>query len=421
MLTQEITDLVAVLDDDGVDVDGRVDAVATRLGRLPDRGAAAAAAVAATHARGSFASNYLALLPGHRDLKWQVIRSRLAAGGPGVVNASGLIHDLSDEQVDAVIDYCARVDANSDEAGSAYNLLYEVAMDHPGRLRRRPRIPMQDADIDRLLLAGADDGTVAALAEDYARTHDAEVIGRLALVRTDAALDALLSLAADAPTEHHDAFAVAVQNAGVQPDTRQASVWFRAYRGYVVPAGTTPHVMGGAPDHAVPQCPVCDTVATRLLTLDRVALAEAGITLDSPYDPSFYWYVCDHPPDSISVHHTPVGPVGLMTGPACPPPAPAGDIVPGRFSLLLEAHPNQDGTDVGDGSGRHRVGGYPHWPFEPEKFPHCPLCGHFARFLTSLDVTTPYGRLRLAGTGSVKGFWCDACAVSISCASGDDG
>ncbi|MBJ7297453.1 MAG: hypothetical protein JHC73_14305, partial [Dolichospermum sp.] len=167
--------------------------------------------------------------------------------------------------------------------------------------------------------------------------------------------------------------------------------------------------------YPVPKCPVTDTPANRILTLD---ISQLDLDLESGYNPSFFWYESGYSPGCIYVQFTEKGIKGLMT------PMTDGevgnDLIPGELALKLEEYPLKSGRSgiANPGFSNHQVGGYPNW-INFESFPRCPICSQGMKFLVSIDSgMTPFGKLGF--NGILYGFWCDPCAVSCTCHQSDD-
>jgi hypothetical protein len=62
------------------------------------------------------------------------------------------------------------------------------------------------------------------LLDAYQTTQDTQYVRAIGQIRTEAALDCLIDTSKGAPQEHIAAFALALENAGVSPQTRQASI-----------------------------------------------------------------------------------------------------------------------------------------------------------------------------------------------------
>jgi len=149
--------------------------------------------------------------------------------------------------------------------------------------------------------AEAPDDWVAPLLEAYTRTQDVRYIRAIGQIRTDAALDCLIDTSDEAPEAHLSAFALAIENAGVSPQTRHPSIYFDSFRAYVVARDESPHHMGPGYPHAVPLCPFCQTPAERLLTLDAGSLEDYALEVD----PTFFWYAARATTASTSWSSTP--------------------------------------------------------------------------------------------------------------------
>src|SRR5204862_6937079 len=140
--------------------------------------------------------------------------------------------------------------------------------------------------------------------------HDTSYIRAIGQIRTTAALECLIHTSKTAPSAHIPAFALAVENAGVSPQTRHPSIYFDAFRAYVVSRDESPHPMGPGYPYSVPLCPFCQTPAERLVTLDARSLENYELEVN----PTFFWYrcMCDNG-DHILVRHTDNELEGVMT------------------------------------------------------------------------------------------------------------
>lgn len=352
----------------------------------------------------SFAANYLALLPDHPCEKRQLVEFVLDRKRHLMIAIANLVKDMPADVVDRLIAEYLREPSSSD----LYSLVFEVALYFPARLRREvDRIP--HGRIRGALLAGGPATWVGERVERYRRDHDPAHLRSLSRFRTDEALTAMLALQREVPEDQREFLDACIESSGVFPDTREASVYFRAFRGFVVTRGRSPHHMGPGFDFAVPRCAICDTPAARVLT---VRAGSEAFELTAGIDPSFFWYECAHPPGFVYAHVTEAGVEGIMT-PMTDRPVDSG-LVPDAPALLLQEHSNQSGRalEAIPGFANHQVGGYPPW-IRIERFPRCPYCGRGMRFLASIDSgMTPFGRMGFAGI--LYGFWCAPCAVSAT-------
>ncbi|MCH8988022.1 MAG: hypothetical protein IIA92_04365 [Chloroflexi bacterium] len=399
--------LSEILNDPSLSVEEKAEHIAIFLSTLPDRGASECVrfvlstedANAAT-----FPANYLALLPAFGKEKRQIVEHILNNNKQLMIAIVELVKDMPIDVVDRLIaEYLGNPDS-----GDMFSVIFEIANAFPYRLRDfEDRI--DNSYVQRAILSGGPGVWVEELAGEYRRDGDPATLRALARFRTDEALDALLTLKPSVPDEDQDDLWMYIESSGVFPDTRRASVYFHAFRGFVVSREESPHHMGGGYQYRVPRCPVCRVAATRILTLNSAAL---DIGLESGHDPSFFWYTCPHPPEFLHVRFTDQGTEGLMIPMTNGPQD--GDLIPGQLSLLLQEHHNQygSGLDATPGFGSHQVGGYPPW-IRHDPFPRCPGCQEGMRFLASIDSgMTPFGRM--AFYGIIYGFWCDNCAISVS-------
>jgi len=154
-------------------------------------------------------------------------------------------------------------------------------------------------------------------------------------------------------------------------------------------------------------CPVCETPATRVLTLQSQSL-----DFELAADPTFFWYSCTC--DTLQyayvrfVSREPEGLMVPMTDREAETP------IVSDSALLLEEHPNQYGygTSPGPGYAAHQVGGYAPW-IQQDRNPVCPICSERTRFLVAIDSgPSMFGPLRFQGM--LLGFWCDDCLVSCT-------
>ncbi|MBD2504561.1 hypothetical protein [Anabaena azotica] len=300
------------------------------------------------------------------------------------------------------------------ESSDLYNIIFEVAQYFPEKLHPFAS-QIDDEYLQELILPGGPDSWVDDLVNKYRQDEDPQHLKALSWFRTDKALDALITLSKAIPEEDLEAVYAYIENSGVFPDSRLASVYFQNYRGYVVARNESPHHMGGSFPHPVPKCPITDTPANRILTLDKSNL---NLDIESQYNPSFFWYESGYPPNCIYVQFTENGVKGLMT------PMTDGevgtDLIPGKLALKLEEYPLKYGRagTATSGFSNHQVGGYPVW-MRFQRFKRCPVCGQGMKFLVTIDSgMTPFGKLGF--NGILYGFWCDPCAVSCTYQQNDD-
>ncbi len=287
-------------------------------------------------------------------------------------------------------------------------LLLEIARHAPEAVR--PLASRIDDDrIAAAMRAEAPDEWVVRLNEAYEREPATSHVRAIGQVRTDRARSCLIDTAKRAPEEHLRAFALALENCGVFPNSRFPSIYFEPFRGYVVSRDESPHPMGSSAPFAVPLCLFCQTPAERLLSLQADALGE---DYELEFDPSFFWYrcTCDNG-DHILVRHTDSGMKGVATamtdGPVDSPLPPA--------SLLLEPFPRTSivGGPARPGAGEHQVGGYPVW-IDERFFPRVPGTDRGMMFLASVDLAaTPLGQAT-GQSGIVYCFLDDESRISVS-------
>jgi len=355
-------------------------------------------------AAATYAANYLALLPDYDKEKQKVVTYILDKKKDLMIAVVNLIRDMPAKIVDQLID-CYFQDPN----GPAMNsVIYEVAMFFPANLRKfAPRIT--DETIRQAILPGGPDAWVEELVKSYRANPDPAYLRALGQFRTDRAIAAMLDLWPIIPEEDRWNLYGYIESSGVFPDSRQASVYFKTYRGRVVDRMKSPHHMGGEFPLGVPACAICDKPANRILTLKK---EELDLEIAGSQDPTFFWINCPHPQDYVVARFTEAGVEGIMTA-TSPGPA-ATDLIPGNLALQLEEHPNQFGygMDIIPGYGLHQVGGYPPW-VTLDHFPRCPDCGEGMRYLATVDSgMTLYGELSLGGM--LYGFWCEGCSISAT-------
>lgn len=369
-----------LVDDDSVSVDEVVDRVTARLVQQPDSGVGDAIDCLLTtgDARiASYATNYLALLPGLHEEKTRVA-DRLCSDDDLATAAAPLVPWLSAGLLERIAKAYVEGD---DPEGPLVDVVFSIAMYHPGVLR--PYLErIEDVDMRLGMMSGAPDEYVPGLVAEARQRPGA--LDLLARMRSEPAARALLDLRADVPdTAEWETY---VEMAGLLPDSGQSAGHQPAYLGSVVEGGRSPHVMGAAV--AGPDCPACGEAAGHVLTL-RGADLPFGLS----GDPSFFWFGCGcYAQDSLTVR-------GVQA-------------VDGPRALALEPHPNQAGISIDSayGSSRHQVGGLPCW-ITPAAHPRCAECAAVMRYLVTVDSgPTPYGRMGFDGT--LYGFWCDGCQVS---------
>lgn len=412
MLSTTITE---ILDNSSLTLDEKVEKITEKLISYSDKGVAESLefimntddADAASHP-----ANYLALLPNFQKEKTQVVAHILNHQPQLMFAITNLVKDMPDDVVERLInDYFQNAHSSSSDLS---DIIFEVARFFPEKMHKYvPQI--EDDLIKELIWPGGPDSWVDDLVNKYLEEKDPEYLKKLAWFRTDKALDALLTLAPTVPEEDLENLSAYIESSGVFPDTRLASVYFQNYRGYVVSRSESTHHMGGSFPHAVPKCPVTDTAANRILTLD---VSQLDLGIESAYNPSFFWYESGYPPDCLYVQFTENGLKGIAT------PMTDGevgtDLIPGELALKLEEYPLKYGCggSAVPGYSYHQVGGYPSL-MRFERFPRCPVCGTGMRFLVSIDSgMTPFGRLGF--NGILYGFWCDDCAVSCTYRQSDD-
>jgi hypothetical protein len=401
-----VSDLAGIARDDNLDSEEKIVRVAELLWPKEGHGVAEAADffvaeqdVEAARA----AADYAGLVPDAAEEKERIVHHALDDRPDKRDAAVRPLRSVSESTVDAAIG--AYLEVPDDTAN--FDMAYEAGLYFPERLRAQ-RERVDDDLLSKLMLPGAGDDLVTRLADAYRKSHSKEGLRDLARVRTDGALEALIGLQADAPESDRETLELCLEVCGVFPDTREASVYPEASRGYVVEREASPHHMGAGYEGPRPQCPMCSTPTTRVLSLRG-----AELPFELAGDPSFFWFSCECEALSyLYVHATDSGLEGLMV--EMTEDAPDAPIVPDAPSLLLEPHPNQCG--FGDsapwGFGNHQVGGYTPW-IELDRHPACPLCSQSMRFLAAVDSgATPFGRAGF--DGMLYGFWCEADRVACT-------
>lgn len=353
-----------------------------------------------------YVAAHLGTLPDAQDVKGRAAE-RLASVGPLLGSASWLVPWMPKVLArQLVADYVAEPSPRS----LLFAVIFEIATYWPEHLRPFAQ-RLDHPSLQHGMLSGAPDGVVAALVARWEQEGDAalleedeDLLDEIARVRTDRAAGTLMALRDE--VEDRERWETAIAMAGRLPDGEHSS-YGPSFMGFVVEPEKGPHAMGGAFPGDVPLCPVCETPADRVLTL-----AAGSLPFGLSRDPSFFWYACScNALDFTAVQLRDDG-QRVFYGPAGGPSL-GGRVIPGERAMLLERHPNQAGIsiDATGGFGRHQVGGLPRWN-QPSPHPRCPGCSAPMKFLASVDSgPTPFGHLRFAGT--LYGFWCDPCAVSI--------
>jgi len=301
----------------------------------------------------------------------------------------------------------ARLAAESVSKPERAELVLEIARHAPASVRPYVK-QIHDERAMAAARAEAPDDWIAPLLDAYQTTHDPAYIRAIGQIRTDAALGCLIRTGKSAPSAHIPAFALAIENAGVSPQTRHPSIYFDAFRAYVVSRDESPHHMGPGYPYAVPLCPFCQSPAERLVTLDARSLEDYALEVN----PSFFWYRCNcDNGEHILVKHVDGGLEGVMTamtdGPV-PSPLPAA-------SLLLEAFPRASivGGPARAGAGEHQIGGFPGW-IDEIFFPRVPGVNRGMMFVGSIDlVATPLG-WKTGQVGIVYCFFDDESRIAVS-------
>ncbi len=396
-----------ILENSSLTVDEKVEKITEFFVSLPDKGAEEAVQLilnADDYIAATYAANYLALLPNLQKEKTQVFKHILNHDKISASSATNLVKAMPDDVVNQLINKYFQNPEDSD----FYNIIYEVAQWFPEKLHSFAS-QIEDSILKNLIFPGLPDNCVEDLVKKYREEEDWEYLETLAYIRTDKALDALITLSKTVPKEDLEDIYAYIESSGVSPETRKTSLYWKNYRGYVVSREDSPHHMGGYFPHPVPKCPVTDMPANRILTLDS---SQLDLGLESPYNPSFFWYESGYSPGYIYVQFTEDGTKGLIT------PMTDGevgtDLIPGELALKLEEYPIKYGRagEAIPGFSHHQVGGYPNW-IRWERFPCCPICSNRMKFLVSIDSgMTPFGKMGFDGI--LYGFWCDPCSVSCT-------
>lgn len=345
------------------------------------------------------AAHVLGLSPGLASEKVKVTE-RILARDPASTDLHPLVRHLDEQRL-------ARLVVESVDKPARAELILEIARHAPEVVRPHVKA-IQDERVLAAARAEAPDEWVAPLLEAYVKTQDVRYIRAIGQIRTDAALSCLIGTSKKAPHEHLPAFALALENAGVSPQTRQPSIYFDSFRAYVVARDESPHHMGPGYPYAVPLCPFCQSPAERLVTLDSRSLEDYALEVD----PTFFWYrcTCDNG-DHILVKHTGDGIEGIMTAMTSGPVPSAMSAA----SLLLEAFPRSSivGGPARPGAGEHQIGGYPVW-IDESFFPRVPGTKRGMMFIGSIDLAaTPLG-WNLGRVGIIYCFFDDESRIAVS-------
>jgi hypothetical protein len=406
MSTSEM--VAGIAGDQSLSVRERVDRIALELSPSADRGLGAVVECLLEtddERISGFAAQYLALLPGAAPEKTRVAQRLQSSGLPIVRSAARLVPWLSDDVLrDFVGDYLQNPEKGSPLSSVAFN----VAAYAPELLRPFAE-GIENRSIHRGLLSGAPDELVDAFCEKWRReggVEDTALLESLALIRTSHAAEVIASVRDEVEDSHE--WERLLSLSGRLPDSDRSAGFRPALMGSVTGAGESPHVMGGSLGKNMPICLSCSAATERVLTLSA---ADLPFALSA--DPSFFWYTCDCGIlDSVTVRLTSEG-IEVYHGERGNSD-PERRIVPGDLSLTLEPHRNQAGISMRAtaGQSRHQVGGLPQW-IRIEAHPHCPECEKSMPFLASVDSgPTPYGHMGF--TGTLYGFWCDDCQVSVT-------
>ncbi len=349
------------------------------------------------------AATYLGLLPAEHEAKGAVLEAGIDRGELYTRAVTWPLRGATEGAVDRAI---AAYISDPDAIGT-YDVAFEAGLFFPHRLfAQRERI--DSARLLQAMLPGAPDPVVDELEAAYRQELDPDILGQLAVVRTERSRAALRKLAEGVPEDDREQMDLYIEMSGVSPATGQPLVYPETRLGFLDARGASPHHMGAGWEGALPECPICETPGTRVLTVDAGA---AQLPLSA--DPSLFWFSCgDDAFDYICVQTTSGGLEGLMV--PMTDRAPQEPAVPGPSSLVLERHPNQHGVglDVSAGFGYHQVGGFPPW-IDLARHPHCPICSEPMMFVASVDSgPTLLGPMRFEGR--LFGFWCDRDRVSCT-------
>ncbi|MGW1493592.1 hypothetical protein [Streptomyces sp. NPDC002402] len=384
----------------GLEKRGRIFAY---LAGQPDRGVEAATeALLTTEDRrvAEYVAQYLEIIPGAAEEKTRAAE-RLRQHSVLVRSAARLVPWLPDELLDGFIsDYLSIGEPKSPVS----NVLYTMAIYAPERLRPF-KDQIENEHVQQGLLSGSPDETVDELTDHWRASKDPTSLNQLALVRTDYALERVLSLR----EEIHETseWEMLVELAGGLPGSTSREAGYRpSYMGFVADRGESDHAVGGSASGDVPICHVCEAPAAPLLSLSASSLPY-GLS----HDPLFYWYSCRCgamdsttvriDPDGLTVYYGPKGPAD-----------PDVSLTRGERSLVLEEHPNQTGVSIRAVLEQtlHQVGGLPQWR-RPDNHPRCPECHNAMPFIAFMDSSrTPFEVLDFGGI--IYCFWCDDCRVS---------
>jgi hypothetical protein len=345
------------------------------------------------------AARVLGLCPGLVEEKSKVAE-RILARDPTSAELLPLVRHLDAARL-------ARLAAESVGKPERAELVLEIARHAPASVRPHVK-QIRDERVLAAARAEAPDDWIAPLLDAYQTTHDPAYIRAIGQIRTDAALGCLIRTGKSAPSAHIPAFALAIENAGVSPQTRHPSIYFDAFRAYVVSRDESPHHMGPGYPYSVPFCLFCESPAERLVTLDARSLENYELEVS----PTFFWYrcTCDNS-EYIVVKHVDHGVEGVATmmtsGPVSSPLPPA--------ALLLEAFPRASivGGPARPGAGEHQIGGYPVWIHE-RFFPSVPGTNRGMMFVGSIDLAaTPLG-WKTGQIGIVYCFFDDESRIAVS-------
>lgn len=341
----------------------------------------------------------LGLCPGLVEEKIKVAE-RILARDPTSADLLPLIRHLDAARL-------ARLVAGSLGKPERAELVLEIARHAPASVRPHVK-QIRDERVLAAARAEAPDDWIDPLLDAYRKTRDVRYVRAIGQIRTDAALECLIDTSEHAPDDHIPAFALAVENAGVSPQTRHPSIYFDAFRAYVVSRDESPHHMGPGYPYSVPFCLFCESPAERLVTLDARSLESYELEVS----PTFFWYrcTCDNS-EYIAIKHVDHGVEGVATmmtsGPVSSPLPPA--------ALLLEAFPRASivGGPARPGSGEHQIGGYPVWIHE-RYFPRVPGTNRGMRFVGSIDLAAiPLGR-KTGQDGIVYCFFDDESRIAVT-------
>jgi hypothetical protein len=329
------------------------------------------------------------------------VADRIVARGAASTDLLPLVRHLDDGRL-------ARIAEDSIAKPERAELMLEIAR-HAPHIARLHVKRIHDENVLAATRAGAPSDWIPPLLDAYQTTRDTKYIRAIGQIRTDEALECLIDTSKSAPSDHIPAFALAIENAGVSPQSRHPSIYFDAFRAYVVSREESPHHMGPGYPHAVPLCVFCQNPAERVVTLDARHLPDYELEVN----PTFFAYrcACDNS-EYIVVKHVDDGLEGVAATMITDGPVRSA-LQPS--SLLLEAFPSASvvGGPARPGAGEHQVGGYPSWIHE-RFFPRVPGTNRGMMFVGSIDIAqTPLG-WETGQKGIMYCFFDDESRIAVS-------